>query len=138
MADRYDALKQEIANDPLALGYAGKTDAQIAALMNGADRSTTAPRTVVAAYEVWEAIVPADWAALTAQEKQRVQSLLGMGTVNLAGANTRASLAAAFAAGTPTRTNLTALQAQTVPRSRAQEIFGLAVTDQDILAARSR
>jgi hypothetical protein len=134
----YAALKAEVANDPLALGYAGKTNQQVADLMNGADRSIQSPRFVVDAWEVWEAIVPADWAALTTQEKQRVQTILGMGRVNLAGTNTRASLAAAFAAGTPTRTNLTALQTQTVPRSRAQEIFGMAVTDQDILAARSR
>lgn len=133
----YTALAAEIAADPLALGYAGKTDAQVAALLNGADRSTTAARSVVPAYEVWEAIVPAEWAALSAAEKQRVQTLLAMGQVNLAGPNTRAGFAAAFAAGTATRTALLALPTQSIARTRAQEVFGVPVTDQDVARARS-
>lgn len=137
MADNYPALRDEIANDPVTLGYAGKTDAQVAALMNGADRSTTSTRTIVAAYEVFEAIVPSEWAAVTAANQARVNALLSMGNVNAAGANTKATFAAAFVAGTTTRTNLLALTTLTTPRSRAQEIFGAAVTDLDIAHARS-
>jgi hypothetical protein len=54
----YLALKNEILLDPLGLGYSGKTDAQVAALMNGASRPTTTPRTIVAAHDVYEAIDP--------------------------------------------------------------------------------
>jgi hypothetical protein len=133
----YADLKAEIDSDPLGLSYAGKTDAQVANLLNGEDRAVQTPRSVVAASLVFEAIVPGEWASLTAQEKQRVQTILGMGEVDLSGPNTRASLAAAFGAGTTTRANLLALQTLSTPRSRAVEIFGYPVTAADVAAARS-
>jgi plasmid replication initiation protein len=136
MAD-YLALKNEILNDPLSLGYAGKSDAQVAALMNGASRPTTSPRTVVAAYDVYEAIDPAEWSALSAAQKQTIADVLGMGEVNAAGARTRATFAAAFGAGSVSRANLLALTTVSAARSRAQEVFGVAVTDLDIAKARA-
>jgi len=109
-------LWNEINTDPAGLGYAGKTNAQIAALLNAA--TVSVERATVSGYEVFECIVPAEWAALTAQEKSRVQLILAMGTVNLQGTNTRASLGATFGAGTATRTALLALQNQTVARTQ--------------------
>jgi len=114
----YGRLKTEITTDPAGLGYAGKTDQQIADIMNTRNRSVN--RITVPAYEVWEAIVPAEWAAVSAQEKQRVQTILSMGTVSVLGANTRASFAAAFAAGTTTRANLVALQTEL--KTRGEEL----------------
>lgn len=119
MAGIYDILVPELQNDPLARGYAGMTDSQRLASLLTADRPTE--RTIVPAYEVLEAIVPTEWAALNAAEKQRVQTIISAGQVNLQGTNTRASLAAAFGAGTTTRANLLALQAGP-SRTRAAEL----------------
>ncbi len=127
-------LRAELQNDPLARNYAGMSDQAAADSLNAADRPTQ--RDTVASHEIFEAIAPAEWAALTAQEKQRVQTILGMGTVNLRGTNTRASLAAAFGAGTATRTALQALQAGP-PQSRAAELGIGRVGDGHVHSARS-
>lgn len=100
-------LAREIADDPTGLGLAAKSDAAIAAALNAA--TVVVDRDTATAAEVFECIVPAEWAAATAQEKTRVQLVLGMGTVNLRGANTRAALAAAFGPTTTTRANILAL-----------------------------
>lgn len=115
----YAILLAELASDPLTRGYAGMTDAQRLASLLASNRPTE--RDIVPAHEVIEAMVPTEWAALTAQEKQRISTLISAGQVNLKGPNTRASLAAAFGAGTATRANLVALQAGPA-QSRAQEL----------------
>lgn len=102
----------ELAAELQKPAYTGLTDAEAAAINSA---TVSREREVVDAYLVWEAIVPAEWAALTATERQRVQQILGMGRVNLRGANTRASLAAAFGSGATTRSNLVALQTETLP-----------------------
>lgn len=61
----YAALKSEITADPMSLGYAGKTDAVIAALLNDATKRTRSKATVSTA-ELFEAIDPAEFAALDA------------------------------------------------------------------------
>lgn len=128
----YPALAAELAGP----AYQGKTDAEAAALLNGADSPLVRARSVVPAHLVFEAIAPADWTALNATEKQRVQTLLGMGQVDLSGANTRASLGAAFGPATATRAALVALQTETVARTKAVEVFGSAVHAGDVAAAR--
>lgn len=122
----YPALKTEVQSDPNGYGYAAPlatgTYWQVADLLNTVRATIHVDRDLVAAHEVYEAIVPAEWSALTADEKQRVSTLLGMGEINAKGTNTRASFAAAFGAGTTTRTNLVALQ--TRDGSRAEQLFG--------------
>lgn len=140
MAINYAALKTELQTDPAGLGYAphlaAGADQSLADLLNEVRQSISISRATIPAYEVWEAIVPAEWAALTANERQRVQTILSMGEVNVQGANTRSSLAAAFGAGTTSRTNLIALQSR--QGSRAEQLFGdgVAVTNEDIAKAR--
>ena len=112
----YVKLGLEIKNDPASLGYAGKTNQQIANLLNVA--KVQVDRETVTASELFEEIVPTEWITLTVQEKQRIQMILSMGTVNLKGTNTRASLAAAFGAGTQTRANIIALQKQVISRTQ--------------------
>lgn len=116
----YVRLKSEITLDPAVLGYAGKTDQQIADLLNSLTTGRTIERSVIPAHEALEATVPAEWAALTAAEKQRYQTITGVGSVNLKGANTRSAMAAMFGPATTTRANLIALQIKTV--SRAEEL----------------
>lgn len=109
----YPELKAELQKP----AYTGLTDQAAADAINGA--TATVDRGVVESHEVWEAIVPAEWSAAAAAERTRVQVLLSMGRVNVRGANTRASLAAAFGVGTTTRTNLLALQTRTVSLAEA-------------------
>lgn len=107
MPINYAALAAEITTDPNAYGLAALrasgSDQGIADQLNQARAGISVDRGTVPAHEVFEAISPAEWAALSAAEKQRVQTVLAMGTVNLRGTNTRASLAAAFGAGSTTR-----------------------------------
>lgn len=116
----YVKLQAEITTDPMALGYAGKSDQQIADLLNSMGTGRVIGRSIVPSQEIIEATVPGEWAALAAAEKQRYQTITGAGEVNLKGPNTRAMLGAMFGAGTQTRTNLVALQTKTV--SRAEEL----------------
>lgn len=111
-------LKSEIDSDPLGIGYAGMTDAQVADSLNAKTR--TRERTVISSYEVINATVAADWAALSAAEKQRYQTITGAGQIDVQSANVRAAFLAMFAAGTTTRANLATLQSESV--SRADEV----------------
>jgi hypothetical protein len=135
MSVDYRKLADELTTDPAALGYAGMTDAQAATALNrtnGGGRAVT--RELVPAYEVWEAIVPAEWDAITAAEKERIRITLSLGTVMMRGPNTRAALRGAFGAGTATRAALLALQ--TEAKSRAAELGLGPVTARDVSVAR--
>ena len=114
----YAALKTEVTIDPLVLGYSGMTDQQVSDSLN--DPVRPRERDIVPSHEVFEAIDPADYTALSAVEKGRLSMILSMGAVRLSGANTRSALGGMFGAGV-TRNNLIALQDDT-PISRAQEL----------------
>lgn len=111
-------LRNELINDPLGRGYAGMTDQQAADSLNVDNRSRE--RGVVPSYQIIDATVPAEWAALSAAEKQRYQTLTGAGQVNVRSGNARAAFMAMFGAGTQTRSNLSALQNEQI--SRAAEL----------------
>lgn len=132
----YAQLKTELQTDPLTLGYAAPLAAgnhgAVADLLNQSSAAVSIPRRTVPAWEVFDAIVPAEWAALTAQEKQRIQTILSMGTVSVQGTNTRNAFAAVFGAG-PTRTALVALQNR--QGSRAEQLFGQSISPSDIAQA---
>lgn len=130
-----DKLRTELTSDPLGIGYAGMTDAQVVASLLAVNRPG-AEREVIPSYEILEATVPAEWATLTAQEKQRYQTLISAGQVNLRGANTRAMLGAMFGAGTTTRANMLALQTGPV-KSRAEELGLGEVREGDVQIARA-
>jgi hypothetical protein len=133
----YVALKNEFVTDPRSYGYApfwaNGQDWKLAELINEI-RAIPINRDIIPAHEIFEAIVPTEWVALSVQEKERIRLLLGMGDVNVRGANTRASFQAAFATGTQTRTNLTALLTRN--GSRAEELFGVSISWDDIAKAR--
>ncbi len=136
MALTYAALKAELQNDPKALGYAGKSPWQQSVLLNTVGLSSeTVDVEFVEGWQIWEATVPAEWAALSTAERQRYQALLGMGQINVKGANTRAALLAMFAAGTQTRANLAALQTRSASRAEALFGAGVSVTDAQVAGA---
>jgi hypothetical protein len=110
-------LWQEVKNDPAGLSYAGKTDAQVAALLNARTRQRL--RASIPTWEIVEATRPADWAALSVAEKQRYQAFVSAGTLNPNGTNTQAAFQSMFA-GTATLAALVTLAKETV--SRAEEL----------------
>ncbi len=126
------ALRSELLTDPLARGYAGMTPTQVVTSLNTANR--TRARTLIASYEVVNAIVPADWSASQA-ERDRISFIVGAGTVDASNANVRSAFLSVFAVGSQTRTNLAALQNETV--SRATELALGEVHNGDVTAARS-
>lgn len=139
MTIEYAVLRNELLTDPTALGYAAPriagNDSTLADLLNAVSPTRLIDRGFIPASEVFEAIVSTEWAAASAQEKQRVQLILGMGEINLKGPNTRAALGAAFGVGTTTRANLQTLQSR--PGSRSEFLFGegVGVSTSDIVRA---
>jgi hypothetical protein len=135
----YATLKAELLADPLGLGYAAPwvegSDWQLADLLNAVRPSIAVDRGVIPSYEIINATVPAEWASLSAAEKQRYQTLTGAGQVDSAHANVRAAFLAMFAAGTATRTALAALASR--PGSRAEQLLGGSVSMQDVARART-
>jgi hypothetical protein len=115
-------LKDEITNDPLVRGYAGMTNAQVAASLLTKNRASN--RTYLSASEIFEAVDLAEYSALSAAEKGRVDVVLGLGDQIFIGSTSkaRAFLAGAFGANTATRTALLASAVTTI--SRSQEILG--------------
>ncbi len=135
----YQALKKELTTDPLGLGLAALSSIAAAIKLNEVPTSPAAgrqiERNIVSTWEIFEATVPSEWAALSAAEKQRYQSMLAMGSINLKKPNTRATLAAMFGAATTTRANLIALQ--NTSASRATVLFGEEVKYWDVERARA-
>lgn len=129
----YLVLKNEILTDPKSLGYAGKDIWQIAGLLNTIKLSNeTINRGVILSYEIINATVPSEWAALTAQEKQRYQTITGAGQIDSSNTNVRATFQAMFVVGTQTRINLQNLLIRLCSRAEA---LGLGfVNNEDIIA----
>lgn len=139
MAISYSQLKTECQTSAVAgvqNAYTAGNDQIVADLLNASNPAIAIDRGVIPAYEIIDATVQTEWTALSAAEKQRYQTLTGAGQVNSQSANTRATFQAMFAAGTTTRTNLTALL--TRPGSRAEQLFGVgtALVHQDVAKAR--
>lgn len=139
MAIDYGNLKTELTTDPISLGLVGMDAHAAAAKLNEVPASASVglqkERAVIPTWEVFEATVPAEWSALSAAEKQRYQTILSMGTVNVKKPNTRSTFASMFGAGTTTRANLIALQNE--PASRAEVLFGEPVGYWDVERARA-
>lgn len=112
------ALTTELAGDLEGRGYAGMTDEMATADLLTEYR--TAPVETVSGQEIFEAVVPAEYAALSAESKSLLHAIIGMGTIRVGGTNTKAALLSMFGQGTTTRTNLATLQ--TTPCSRASEL----------------
>lgn len=118
------ALKAEITNDPLTLGYAAHVtagrDIQVANLLNMLGR--TVDRVTVSAQEIVQAIVPSEYTSLVAVERDRLAFMLLAGQLSVKNTNVRAAFLLIFGAGTASRAALGALQTRN--GSRAEELFG--------------
>jgi len=113
----YAKLKAEITNDPLALGYSGKTDEQVCALINAKTRSKHVE--LLQPTQILNAVVYAEWTAKTATQQQMIWNLLGMGALNPWGIEATI-FTSVFGAGSATITALAAMRVQTI--SRAEEL----------------
>lgn len=131
----YQALKAELTNDPAELGYAGKSDAEAAALLNARTRTGVTPS--ITGSQLFEAIAPGEYNGLTAEQKANLRAMWAMPTIDITPqSNGRAMLLALFGSQSTTRANIVTLATSSV--SRAQEI-GLGRVDwQDVHRARNR
>lgn len=113
-----DLLRTEILDDPLTEGYFAMTVKQIRASLLAENR----PREVgsVTGQDIFEAVVPGHYTALSAENKQLFGTIVGMGEIKVSGTNTKAALAAMFSGATATLDALAALQ--TVQVSRLAEL----------------
>jgi len=92
------------------------------------------PRDIIQTWEILDATAPADFAGLTADQKQTYLTIISAGTISIASQNIRTALAAMFGAGSATRANLIVLQ--TRKGSRAEEIGLERVRTGHVTAAR--
>lgn len=131
----YAALKTELETDPLVRGYSGMTDQQIADDMNTVYRTGTV--TELSASQLFEAIEDSDWDTRTADQREKIKTILSLGdNIQIApGTKARAMMASALTGATASLANLGSLESP--PISRAVEVFGAAVDVAAIESARA-
>ena len=128
-------LQDELTNDPLARGYSGMTDAQVAASLNTVDR--TRRKLTVPGVDARGATDITEFENLTAADQDRWISVTSGAFLNVDQGVDRSIALALFGAGTTTRTALAALQNEAI--SRAVELnFPEILPDWERLIARAR
>ncbi len=116
----YLVLWREIRDDPLGLQYTGKTDAAVTGILNG---PRDIARTSITGVELWECTALAELRGLDQAGRDVYAVIVGMDTIDVsAGTNSRAALAALFAAGSATRIALVALLAKPLQTTRAAQL----------------
>lgn len=112
-----DTIKTEIDTDPLARGYSGMTDQQVADDLNTVYRQRN--RTSMSGREVADEIVDAEYDALSDAKKAQLLSLGASDSIDPFGfgANVIKDI---FTAGSTTVSNLAAARVETI--SRAEEL----------------
>lgn len=135
----YQALFDELTNDPLSRGYAGMTDAEAADDLNTEYR--TRNRASMSGDEVFGATDPAEFNALdtgsgnTPDVQGHWIAFCGRDNIDPFGSANVAFVQSVFGAGSTTVSNLAALRTETV--SRAVELGLGAVTAGDVIKARA-
>jgi len=129
------SLKAELDLDPNGYGY-GSSDAVDADLLNLVRLDVIVNRAEIPTSEIREAVVAADWGALSASQRDVMVFHTTGDMVNPNAVNVRAAFLDAFPGGSTTRANLGALQ--TRQGSRSEQLFGLdvRVTPSDVADAR--
>jgi hypothetical protein len=137
MAIDYAALATEVTTDPKSLGYAGKSDYDIATLLNTPGASgETIFRRYTPLEDIVAGIVRSEYDSLSAANKTFLQEVILKGTqVKSGDANLRASVAGIFAAGTTSRANLTNVASKSA--TRGEVLFGESTTVSDLDVARA-
>lgn len=139
MTINYVTLGTEITTDPKGLGYAGKSDYEIATLLNTPGLSSeTIFRGYTPIEEVVACLVAAEVTALSTANQTLLDKLLRGSRLKTGDANLRTAMGAVFANGTTSRANLIAVASR--PASRAEALFGenTSITDVDVARALGR
>jgi len=132
-------LRNEIQTDPLAIGYsalvAAGNDAGVATMLNTPIAGQWIFDGRMASNVLFELIDAAEYAALNADQKNVLFGVLGMGEVDLTGANALAIMQSLFANPSNTRTNI--INRVRRNPTRAEMLFGIKshVTDLDVALA---
>ena len=122
MAVVLSELKTEIDTDPVTLGYTGKTNDEVADLLNSLSTGRTKDRGSIETWQILDATdFETDYAVLSSNQKTQYQIMISAGVVSIKSANIKNALVAMFGAGTATRTNLIALAKE--PITRAEDLF---------------
>lgn len=121
----YQALSNEVSIDPLARGYAGMTDTQVADSLNSVDRSRN--RTSMTGSEVFNATDSAEYNALTAEDKASWLSFCGIDSHDPFGTSA-AFVSNIFGAGN-TVNALIAARVETVSRATELSLSTVKVGD---------
>lgn len=122
-------LNTELTTDPLGLGYAGKTDPEMAALLNTIGLSSeTVSVGVLNGQELQKAVVGAEFIALSAEKQRGWIALIsaGDGQVDVDDDRVIAQATAIWNGGSTTLANLAALRTRSA--SRAEALFGAGVS----------
>ena len=127
----YAVLKNELTTDPLARGYAGLTNQQVADNLNTVDR--TRNRSVMTGKEVKDRIDTAEWAGRTDAQKQIVLALCNRDDLDPFGIDAQI-FQDEMAGATNTLAALTTYRVENV--SRAEELGLGVVTAANVDSAR--
>ncbi len=133
MAMNYITLSNEINSDPLARGYAGMSDQEVADDLNTTYR--TKNKTTVLGSEVLNATDDAEFTALSDVNKDRWLALCAVEQINVTSGVAKSLEASIFGPGTTTRTNLLTLRTESI--SRATELELETVLSGDVQYART-
>lgn len=133
----YTALRTELETDPGGFGYgphvaAGSTGI-LAAILNQERPAIRLDRGVIEGWQIVNAIVPAEWRAITDAQRRAIEFIVSAGSVDVSDGNVKDTFLDAFAGGTATRAALVGLA--TRDGSRAEELFGVAVSHLDVARA---
>lgn len=139
--DELAILNTELTDDPEGLGYAGKTDPEMAALINAVNANYSIDREAIDGQELQMAVVISEYVDLSDIQRMAWNTILsaGSGIIAVYDARVKAQIAAIWGIGTDTRANLVALQ--TRPASRAEVIFdqaGISISVTDIAVSLGR
>lgn len=107
-------LRDELTNDPLAVGYAGLTDEQVVTQINTENRSV--PRQLMTASEVLNAVDETEYNGLSSANQNRFWQLLAIGDLNPFGVEAQL-MTGLFGGGSTTITTLASLRNRTVSRA---------------------
>jgi hypothetical protein len=139
MAIDYAVLKTEMDTDPKSLGYAGKSNPEVADLINTVGLSGEEVDVgIIDGQELSKAVIISEYTALSNAERQGWATILsaGDGQVDIDDSRVVDQIGAIWGAGTTTRANLLALRKRSA--SRAEVLFGVgvAVSKFDVAEAR--
>lgn len=120
------ALRNEVVNDPLKVGYADSNKDPTAVsnqlnLRSGVG-SGTILRNDVQAKEIFNSIDPTDFAALSSLQLQKLQFVLSQGSLDATGSNLKTLFVGVFSGMQNTINNINALVSRV--GSRAEVLFG--------------